>query len=159
MLKVDFVTDKANAVEHKMPSGVVVRYTPVYAMVDGRMRFFRNLRTTIKGRCGSRESSDDKYAVEELEQAKLNLMKHDGQFYVVYARYDDPFEFLAMVKEKDWTLETADKFFFEDAENGYTAFIGNVCEYSSAFYYVIFSEKMVEQLKEVVADIKCSIHE
>lgn len=51
-----------------------------------------------------------------------------------------------MDQENRYTLEIQGTLFYFDPERQYVDFMGNVCEYSAAFHYRIYSRSILESL-------------
>lgn len=133
MMNIEFITG-GSFISH-WHSGSA-EYAPVYAMLNGKKRFVRNI---IK-------------SLSEVEDSKNNLMLHNGKYITFHAMYDNPFDFLNWVKENNYTLEVVREFFVEDED--FTDFHGNCCEYSCAFHYRIYDEAIIKKLKSIVSNMK-----
>lgn len=135
------------------PYGIynTAEFTPVYAVIDGERKFLRNL---VKPITGDYKKYEYKMALTEVFAAKVNLLKHDGKYFVLNGQFDDPFELLKFVKENDYTLEVVRSFYVESPNNGYLDFHGNCCEYSCGFHYRIYDKEMFEEIKEIVSGMK-----
>lgn len=151
MMNIEFVTGDT-FISHWC--GGSAEYTPVYAILNGIKRHVRNISHALSGDTLAWREYSDKKSVEEVERAKNNLMEHDGKYITFHALNDNPFEFLNWIKENGYTLEVVREFFNKSDNGDFTDFHGNSCEYSCSFHYRIYDETMVEELKEIVSNMK-----
>lgn len=129
-------------------------YTPVFAVIDGECKFLRNL---VKPLTGDYKKYEYKKALTEAFSARVNLLKHEGKYFVINGQFDDPFELLEFVKNNGYTLEVVRGFFNESPNSGYMDFHGNCFEYSCSFHYRIYDRDMFEKIKELVSKMKQKI--
>lgn len=134
--------------------GGSAEYTPVYAILNGVKRLVTNIIHALEGDTLVWREYSDKRSVEIAERAKNNLMKHDGKYITFRALNDNPFEFLNWIKENGYTLEAVKEFFSESSDGDFTDFHGNFREYSCSFYYRIYDETMLKELKEIVTNMR-----
>lgn len=155
MATVEFVSGKPYTSSWGM-SGEA-KYVPVYAVIDGKRNFLRNLVYPLTGETeGWRKYTADK-AFLEVERAKKSLIENGGKYFTISAQFADPYELLSFVKENDYTLEVVRSFFYESPNSGYMEFHGNCSEYSCGFHYRIYDRDMFEKLKGIVSGMKQKI--
>ncbi len=151
MKNIEFITGETFIISRCSRS---VEYTPVYAILDGTKKLVRNISHTLSGDIYAWMEYDDKKSVKEVEEAKNNLMKHDGKYITFHASNDNPFEFLNWIKKNNYTLEVVRDFFIKSENGDFTDFHGNSCECSCSFYYRIYDDAMLNELKDIVSNMK-----
>lgn len=129
-------------------------YTPVYAIINGKKHFVRNVRRPLEGDSVAWREYDTQKSLQEAEMAKKSLRDHKGKFITFYSQKDDPFEFLDWIRINEYTLTTAGNLFLNSQNGDYTDFHGNCKEFSCAFYYRIYEKKLIDDLKCEVAKLE-----
>lgn len=124
-----------------------VTYVPYSFIVDGKKRFFRSLAT----RTGS--ESDDRRNRNEIAALLRNLRGNHYEYCAFYSRRKDIFEFFDWLRQNKYTLEIQGALFDFAPDRSFVDFHGNVCEYSAAFYYRVYSRELfmhiINQLRTV----------
>lgn len=129
-------------------------YTPVYMIINNNKKFVRNLCHPISGDTETwRKYTADK-SKRNIGKAKKTLSDNGGKYFTIYGLCDDPFDFLSWINKNGYTLETVGIFFAESSNHDFTDFLGNSREYSCAFYYRIYDEITLNELKNTVSHMK-----
>lgn len=124
-----------------------VTYVPYSFIVDGKKRFFRSLTT----RTGS--ESDDRRNRDEMAALLRNLRGNHYEYCAFYSPKKDIFEFFDWLRQNKYTLEIQGALFSFAPNRSFVDFHGNVCEYSAAFHYRVYSRELfmhiINQLRTV----------
>ena len=126
--------------------GTDVAYIPYTFVLDGRKLFFRNL----AARTGSK--SNDSRNRNEMAALLRNLRRNHYEYCTFHAVKEDIFEFFKWLRKNKYTLEVHGKLFYFASDRSYVDFLGNVCEYSAAFQYRIYSPSMFQ---DVINQLRC----
>ena len=113
-----------------------VTYVPYSFIVDGKKRFFRSLTT----RTGS--ESDDRRNRDEMAALLRNLRGNHYEYCAFYSPKKDIFEFFDWLRQNKYTLEIQGALFSFAPNRSFVDFHGNVCEYSAAFHYRVYSREL-----------------
>ena len=125
-----------------------VLQTPYYFQLGKRKLFLYNLISDT----GS--DYDDRRYRREMAERLLNLRKNRYDYCIFYSRKSDIFEFFKWLRENHYTLEVHGSLFGIDPDRGYVDFHGNVCEYSAAFHYRIYSRELFENIIHQLRRVK-----
>ncbi len=124
-----------------------VAYIPYSFILDGKKRFFRSLAT----RTGS--EFDDRRNRNEMAALLRNLRGNHYEYCTLYSQKKDIFEFFDWLRQNKYTLEIQGALFSFAPNRFFVDFHGNVCEYSAAFHYRVYSRELfmhiINQLRTV----------
>lgn len=132
-------------------------YTPVYAILNNKKKLVCNITRPLSGDSQLWMNYQYNESIRDTNNAKINLMHHDGKYITFYAMMDNPFYFINWIKEKGYTLEAMDSLFRISNSKDFVDFQGNASEYSCSFFYRIYDDKMLQQLKKSVSGLKVNI--
>ena len=76
------------------------------------------------------------------------------RYIAFYGAENDPVRFLDWLRQKGYTLEVHDRLFAFHPERDYVDFYGNVCEYSAAFRYRIYSRELFQEILDQLRTVK-----
>jgi len=123
---------------------------PVFMVKDGAEYFIIN--RVVKG-----SGYSAAYESISISALKEFLIKTDGAYVKFNGFYDDPKEMLAEMQERGHSFVEPDNLFVrcdgKSYGSGFTDFSGNRNEVSAAFYYRIYDEKLVDELKKLTIPI------
>ncbi len=128
-----------------------VQYIPYHFEINGERKFICNLRTNT-----GREIDDARYR-KEMAGHLLNLRRNLYGYLTFYANKTDIFEFFKWLRKNHYTLEVHGTLFDFAPDRSYVDFHGNVCEYSAAFHYRIYSRELLENIIYQLRRVKRSI--
>lgn len=123
-------------------------YVPVFMVKNGTEYFI--MKRAIDG-----THMENKH----LERIKSMLLNTEGRYFKFYGAYDDPFEMLASIKERGYTLifgSPAGPFCdcpVVPYGAGFTDFSGGCCEIDLTFNYRIFDPDLLTSLRAAVQDL------
>ena len=126
----------------------IVMHTPYYFQLGKRKLFLCSL-TSDSG-----NKYDDRRYRREMAERLLNLRRNHYDYCTFHSRYPDIFEFFKWLRENHYTLEVQGSLFSIDPERNYVDFHGNVCEYSAAFHYRIYSRELFENIINQLRRVK-----
>jgi len=126
----------------------IVMHTPYYFQLGKRKLFLCSL-TSDSG-----NKYDDRRYRREMAERLLNLRRNHYDYCTFHSRYPDIFEFFKWLRENHYTLEVQGSLFSIDPDRGYVDFHGNVCEYSAAFHYRIYSRELFENIINQLRRVK-----
>ena len=128
--------------------GETIVYIPYSFGTPERHCFIRNLAS----------ASDSKIRDHPQRRALASLLRQlrrNGFRYVaLYGIENDPVRFLDRLRQKGYTLEVHGRLFDFHSERGYVDFHGNVCEYSAAFLYRIYSRELFQNIIDRLRTVK-----
>ena len=125
-----------------------VLQTPYYFQIGKRKLFLSSL-TSDTG-----HAFDERRYRREMAGLLLNLRKNRYDYCTFYSHKPDIFEFFKWLRENHYTLEVQGSLFSIDPERNYVDFHGNVCEYSAAFHYRIYSKELFENIINQLRRVK-----
>ena len=125
-----------------------VLQTPYYFQIGKRKLFLSSL-TSDTGHV-----FDERHYRREMAGLLCNLRKNRYDYCTFHSRYPDIFEFFKWLRENHYTLEVQGSLFSIDPERNYVDFHGNVCEYSAAFHYRIYSRELFENIINQLRRVK-----
>lgn len=117
-----------------------ITVTPYYFLRDGKRMFISNLISDTG------KAADDDRNRREMAERLLDLRRNHYEYCAFYSHVKDLFEFFDWIRKNRYTLEIQGTLFYFDPERQYVDFMGNVCEYSAAFHYRIYSRSILESL-------------
>ncbi len=119
-----------------------MRY-PVYMIKNGVEYFLWN------------RSLPADYGDEETQDArKIQLLENEGKYFKFYdhSGYNSPIAFIEWVKNKNLHLRKG--FTAKILEDGKTFdFRGNLKEISCAFFYRVFDETTIKEIKKIISEV------
>lgn len=127
-----------------------VTYIPYSFLLDGAELFFRNLAT----RTGSK--SDDRRNRKEMAALLRNLRGNHYEYCAFYSRKKNIFDFFDWLRQNKYTLEIQGALFDFAPDRSYVDFHGNVCEYSAAFQYRVYSRELFSHIINQLRTVKRS---
>ena len=125
-----------------------VAYVPYSLVMDGKKLFLRNLAT----RTGS--AVDDRRNRDETAVLLRSLRANHYEYCTFYSVKKDIFEFFDWLHENKYTLEIQGGLFDFADERSHVDFHGNVCEYSAAFWYRIYSRELFSHIIDQLRTVK-----
>ena len=124
-----------------------VLQTPYFFQIGKRKLFLSSL-TSDTG-----NAFDERRYRRDMAGLLWNLRKNRYDYCTFYSHKPDIFEFFKWLRDNNYTLEVQGRLFSFDSARNYVDFHGNVCEYSAAFHYRIYSrelfENVIQQLRRV----------
>lgn len=117
-----------------------ITVTPYYFLRDGKRMFISNLVSDTG------KAADDGRNRREMAERLLDLRRNHYEYCTFYSHVKDLFGFFDWVRKNRYTLEIQGALLYVDPERQYVDFMGNVCEYSAAFHYRIYSRSILESL-------------
>ena len=123
-----------------------VAYIPYSFILEGKKLFLRNLAT----RTGS--VIDDRRNRDELARLLRNLRANHYEYCTFHSVKKDIFEFFEWVRKNRYTLAIHGTLFDFAPDHSYVDFHGNVCEYSAAFHYRIYSRPL---FGDIINQLRC----
>ena len=126
----------------------IVMHTPYYFQLGKRKLFLSSL-TSDTG-----NAFDERRYRRDMAGLLWNLRKNRYDYCTFYSHKSDIFEFFKWLRENHYTLEVQGSLFSIDPERNYVDFHGNVCEYSAAFHYRIYSRELFENIINQLRRVK-----
>jgi len=125
-----------------------VAYVPYSLVMDGERLFLRNLATQ------TRSAIDDRRNRDEMAGLLRNLRTNHYEYCTFYSVRKDIFEFFDWLRENRYTLEIQGGLFDFADDRSHVDFHGNVCEYSAAFWYRIYSRELFSHIIDQLRTVK-----
>ena len=125
-----------------------VLQTPYYFLIGKRKLFLSSL-TSDTG-----HAFDERRYRREMAGLLWNLRKNHYDYCTFYSHKPDIFDFFKWLRDNHYTLEVQGRLFSIDSERNYVDFHGNVCEYSAAFHYRIYSRELFENIINQLRRVK-----
>ena len=125
-----------------------VLQTPYFFQIGKRKLFLSSL-TSDTG-----NAFDERRYRRDMAGLLWNLRKNRYDYCTFYSHKPDIFEFFKWLRENHYTLEVQGSLFSIDPERNYADFHGNVCEYSAAFHYRIYSRELFENIINQLRRVK-----
>lgn len=123
-----------------------VCHIPYSFVQDGKNLFLKSL-VTQTGRV-----IDDRRNRDEMAALLRNLRHNHYEYCTFHAIKKDIFDFFKWLRSNRYTLDVQGKLFSFDENRDYVDFHGNVCEYSAAFHYRIYSRSL---LGDIINQLRC----
>lgn len=82
------------------------------------------------------------------------MRRNRFRYVAFYGKDEDPLRFFDWLRRNDYTLEVHGTLFRFYPESGYADFHGNVCEYSAAFHYRIYSRELFQNIIDRLRTVK-----
>lgn len=117
-----------------------ITVTPYYFLRDGKRMFIGNL-ISDTGR-----AAEDSRHRREMAERLLDLRRNHYEYCTFYSHVKDLFGFFEWIRKNRYTLEIQGTLLYFDPARQYVDFMGNVCEYSAAFHYRLYSRGLLELL-------------
>ncbi len=117
-----------------------ITVTPYYFLRDGKRMFISNLVSDTG------KAADDGRHRREMAERLLDLRRNHYEYCTFYSHVKDLFGFFDWIRKNRYTLEIQGTLLYVDPERQYVDFMGNVCEYSAAFHYRLYSRSILESL-------------
>lgn len=124
------------------------RYRPYGFGMPERHSFIMHLRSHT----GSER--EDRAGRRELAGLLRQLRRNCFRYVFFYGKDEDPLRFFDWLRRNDYTLEVHGTLFRFHPESGYADFHGNVCEYSAAFHYRIYSRELFQNIIDQLRTVK-----
>lgn len=118
---------------------------PNYMLKNGKRFFIFN-----------RGSNARSYEIDEQEARKAQLIANDGKYFKFHGSFPSPIEMLKWIIDKKYRFcsLTADNCHYEDGTSSdYFDFHGNLKEISAAFFYRIYDEQLIAEIKTLIKQI------
>ena len=118
---------------------------PNYMIKDGKRYFIFN-----------RGSNARNYDIEEQEARKSQLVSTNGRYFKFNGFFHSPIEMLKWIIDKKYTFSslTADTVHYENGTSAdHLDFHGNLKEISAAFFYRIYDEQLIAEIKTLIKQI------
>lgn len=128
--------------------GKVITYIPYYFEHGGKRYLLQSLATETGN------GYDDRNERRELAVLLLNLRKNRYRYVTFYSVKKDIFEFFDWLRKNEYTLEVHGKLL--GIHTDFVDFHGNVCEYSAAFHYRIYSRELLGHIINQLRTVKRS---
>lgn len=125
-----------------------VAYIPYSFVMDGKKLFFRNIATCTKSLINERKNRN------ELAGLLRNLRANHYEYCTFHSVKKDIFEFFDWLQKNKYTLEIQGELFDFADDRSHVDFHGNVCEYSAAFYYRIYSRELFSHIINQLRTVK-----
>ena len=97
---------------------------------------------------------EDRADRRELAGLLRQLRRNRFRYVAFYGKDEDPLRFFDWLRRNDYTLEVHGALFRLHPESGYADFHGNVCEYSAAFHYRIYSRELFRNIIDQLRTVK-----
>jgi len=123
-----------------------VAYVPYSFVMDGKKLFLQNLATRTDSVVDDRRNRD------ELAGRLRNLRANHYEYCTFHSVKKDIFEFLDWLRKNKYTLEIQGELFDFAPNHSFADFHGNVCEYSAAFHYRIYSRSL---FGDIINQLRC----
>lgn len=117
-----------------------ITVTPYYFLRDEKRMFISNLVSDT-----GKAADDDRHR-REMAERLLDLRRNHYEYCTFYSHVKDLFGFFDWIRKNRYTLEIQGTLLYVDPERQYVDFMGNVCEYSAAFHYRLYSRGLLELL-------------
>lgn len=104
----------------------------------------------------NRGSDDRNYEIDEQEARKSQLISNAGKYFKFNGVFPSPLEMLKWIIDKKYQFcsLTAKTIHYEDrTSEDYFDFHGNLKEVSAAFFYRIYDEQLIEEIKTLIKQI------
>lgn len=125
-----------------------VCYIPYSFVLDGKRLFLKNLAT----RTGS--AIDDRRNRDEMAALLRNLRANHYEYCTFHSVKKDILEFFDWLRQNKYTLAIHGELLSFAPDRSYVDFHGNVCEYSAAFHYRIYSRSLLENIINQLRRVK-----
>lgn len=119
--------------------------TPHYMIKDGKRYFMFNS-----------ASDDNRFDKENQESRKAQLIANDGKYFKFNGVFPSPLEMLKWIIDKKYQFcsLTEKAIHYEDGTSeDYFDFHGNLKEISAAFFYRIYDEQLIAEIKTLIKQI------
>lgn len=123
-----------------------VAYVPYSFVMDGKKLFLQNLATRTESVIDDRRNRD------ELAGRLRNLRANHYEYCTFHSVKKDIFEFFDWLRKNKYTLEIQGELFDFAPNHSFADFHGNVCEYSAAFHYRIYSRSL---FGDIINQLRC----
>lgn len=118
---------------------------PNYMVKNGKKYFIFNRGSDSRG-----------YDIGEQESHKSQLIANDGKYFKFNGIFASPIEMLKWIIDKKYRFcsLTANIVHYENGtSNDHFDFHGNLKEVSAAFFYRIYDEQLIEEIKTLIKQI------
>ena len=128
--------------------GDVTVYIPYSFGTPERHYFVQNL-CPVSG-----SKIQDRPQRSELAKLLWQLRRNEFRYVMFYGIEKDTVRFLDWLRQEGYTLEIHGKLFSFHPKHDYVNFHGNVCEYSAAFRYRIYSRELFQSIIDRLRTVK-----
>lgn len=125
-----------------------VVYIPYSFVLNGKQLSLQALATQTGA------AIDDRRNRDEMAGLLRNLRANHYEYCTFYSVRKDIFEFFDWLRENRYTLEIQSGLFDFADDRSHVDFHGNVCEYSAAFWYRIYSRELFSHIIDQLRTVK-----